>query len=130
VASPLAIVEAKPIYTAADAVQQAGNYAEMLSRKFAYATNGHDIIEVDYFTGKETHVAGYATPAQLWQRYQTGQGERLPRAAYDSRTRLVHAETAEPLLSCRPTTAPSLPPTYQPITLETSARANSENPWD
>ena len=30
------------------------NYAEMLGLKFAYATNGHEIIEFDYFTGTET----------------------------------------------------------------------------
>ncbi len=72
---PLAVVEAKAAYkNAADAVQQARSYAEMLGLKFAYATNGQDIIEIDYFTGKETHVSDYATPAQLWQRYQSGQG--------------------------------------------------------
>ena len=72
---PLAVVEAKAIYkSAADAVQQARSYAEMLGLKFAYATNGHDIIEIDYFTGKETHVTGYATPADLWKRYQAGEG--------------------------------------------------------
>jgi type I restriction enzyme R subunit len=39
---PLAVVEAKAAYnTAADAVQQARSYAEMLGLKFAYATNGH-----------------------------------------------------------------------------------------
>jgi len=32
-------------------VQQARSYAEMLRLNFAYATNGHDIIEIDYFTG-------------------------------------------------------------------------------
>jgi len=37
-------------------VQQARSYAEMLRLNFAYATNGHDIIEIDYFTGKETRV--------------------------------------------------------------------------
>src|SRR6266852_1499092 len=43
---PLAIVEAKAAYkSAADAVQQARNYAEMLGLKFAYATNGHEVIE-------------------------------------------------------------------------------------
>ena len=72
---PLAVVEAKALYkTAADAVQQARNYAEMLNLKFAYATNGHDIIEIDYFTGKETHVSDYASPKDLWRRYQAGQG--------------------------------------------------------
>jgi len=72
---PLAVVEAKAAYkTAADAVQQARSYVEMLRLKFAYATNGHDIIEIDYFTGKETHVAGYPKPEELWQRYIDGTG--------------------------------------------------------
>lgn len=44
---PLAVVEAKASYkTATDAVQQARLYAEMLDLKFAYATNGTDIIEI------------------------------------------------------------------------------------
>ena len=76
---PLAVVEAKAAYkTAADAVQQARGYAEILGVKFAYATNGQDIIEIDYFTGKETHVSDYPSPAQLWQRYQAGQGIAKP----------------------------------------------------
>jgi type I restriction enzyme, R subunit len=76
---PLAVIEAKAIYkTAADAVQQARSYAEMLGLKFAYATNGHDLIEIDYFTGTETRVAGYPTPSDLWQRYQTGKGLLSP----------------------------------------------------
>jgi type I restriction enzyme R subunit len=69
----LAVVEAKAGYkTAADAVQQARAYAEMLQLKFAYATNGHDIIEIDYFTGTETRVTNYPTPETLWQRYLRG----------------------------------------------------------
>ena len=52
---PLAVVEAKAVYkSAADGLQQAKTYAEMLGLKFAYATNGHDLIEFDYFTGLET----------------------------------------------------------------------------
>jgi type I restriction enzyme R subunit len=46
----------------------------MLGLKFAYATNGPNIIEIDYFTGKETHVADYPSPGELWQRYQAGAG--------------------------------------------------------
>jgi len=39
---------------AENAVQQARQYAETLGLKFAYATNGTDIIECDYFReGKE-----------------------------------------------------------------------------
>lgn len=72
---PIAVVEAKASYkTAADAVQQARTYAEMLGLKFAYATNGADIIEIDYFAGTERHVEEFATPDALWRRYQSGQG--------------------------------------------------------
>src|ERR1700716_2161625 len=49
---PRADSEAKAAYKAAgNGVQQAKQYAEMLGLKFAYATNGHEIIEVDYVTG-------------------------------------------------------------------------------
>ena len=66
----LAVVEAKAAYkSAADGLQQAKESAEMLGLKFAYATNGHEIIEFDYVTGRETICAGYPTPAELWQRY-------------------------------------------------------------
>jgi type I restriction enzyme R subunit len=78
----LAVVEAKASYkTAADAVQQARFYAEMLGLKFAYATNGTDIIEIDYFTGTETRVTAYPTPDALWQRYQTASGITEPARA-------------------------------------------------
>lgn len=57
---PLAVVEAKAAYkSAADGLQQAKHNAEMLGLKFAYATNGHEIIEFDYFTGRETACASY-----------------------------------------------------------------------
>jgi type I restriction enzyme, R subunit len=35
---------------------------------FAYVTNGHDIIEFDYFTGMERACADCPTPAALWER--------------------------------------------------------------
>ena len=48
------MVEAKASYkSAADAVQQARSYAEILGLKYAYATNGLEIIEIDYFKGRE-----------------------------------------------------------------------------
>ena len=46
----------------------------MVQVKFAYATNGQDIIEIDYFTGKETCVADYPSPDALWLRYRQGTG--------------------------------------------------------
>lgn len=84
---PLAVVEAKAGYkSAADGMQQARQYAEMLDLKFAYATNGREIIEFDYFTGREIPVKDYPTPAQLWQRYRTGSGVKDQQAA----ERLLH----------------------------------------
>jgi type I restriction enzyme R subunit len=75
----LAVVEAKATYkTAADAVQQARAYAEMLGLKFAYATNGADIIEIDYFTGQENRVNAYPFPDDLLRRYQAATGITEP----------------------------------------------------
>ena len=66
---PLAVVEAKEIGLPVETgVQQARDYAEILGLKFAYATNGHRIIEIDYTTGTEREVDRFATPAELWQR--------------------------------------------------------------
>jgi type I restriction enzyme R subunit len=39
-----------------DGLQQAKEYAEVLDLKFAYATNGHSIVEHDFLTGKETNL--------------------------------------------------------------------------
>jgi type I restriction enzyme R subunit len=79
---PLAVLEAKAAYkTAADGVQQAKQYAEMLGVKFAYATNGQEIIEFDYATALERTVAGYATPAELWERYRRASGLKDETAA-------------------------------------------------
>ncbi|MBC2741198.1 MAG: DEAD/DEAH box helicase family protein [Thiobacillus sp.] len=66
---PLAVVEAKELGLPAETgVQQAREYAEMLGLKFAYATNGLRIIEIDYTTGTEREVDRFATAAELWQR--------------------------------------------------------------
>lgn len=66
---PLAVVEAKEVGLPAETgVQQAREYAEMLGLKFAYATNGHRIIEIDYVAGTEREVDRYASPYELWQR--------------------------------------------------------------
>lgn len=66
---PLAVVEAKEIGLPAESgVQQARDYAEILGLKFAYATNGRRIIEIDYTTGTEQEVSRYATPEELFAR--------------------------------------------------------------
>jgi type I restriction enzyme R subunit len=71
----LAVVEAKSDRRpAGDGFQQAKDYAAILGLKFAYATNGTDIIEYDFFTGVEKEAAQFPTPEELWFRYQQGQG--------------------------------------------------------
>ena len=66
---PLAIVEAKVKYKeAADGMQQAKEYAQILGLKFAYSTNGTDILEFDFITGIERPVSKYPTPTELWNR--------------------------------------------------------------
>jgi len=78
----LAVVEAKASYrSATDAIQQAREYAEMLGLKFAYATNGDEIVEIDYFTGTERSRATFPTPDELWARYRAGTGLHEDRIA-------------------------------------------------
>lgn len=80
----IAVVEAKPDYlSAGDGLQQAKDYAEILGLKFAYATNGVEIIEFDYLTGHERLLTQFPSPSELWQRLQNNQsitpedGQRL-----------------------------------------------------
>ncbi|TAN08881.1 MAG: DEAD/DEAH box helicase [Rhodanobacteraceae bacterium] len=66
---PIAVVEAKEIgLPAENGVQQAREYAEMLGLRFAYATNGRRIIEIDYTAGAEREVDHYPSPDELWRR--------------------------------------------------------------
>lgn len=70
----IAVVEAKPDYlSAGDGLQQAKEYAEILGLKFAYATNGIEIIEFDYLTGQERVLTEFPPPEELWQRLQSSQ---------------------------------------------------------
>ena len=77
----LAVVEAKASDNpAASGLQQAKDYAAMLDLKFAYATNGSDIIEFDYTTGLETRISAFPTPEALWRRYCAAAGIASPEA--------------------------------------------------
>jgi type I restriction enzyme R subunit len=108
---PLAVVEAKASYKiAADAVQQARIYAEMLGLKFAYATNGADIIEIDYFAGTEQRVADFPKPDDLWQRYEAGSGITTP-------------HRSEQLLAPYNTVGGKLPRYYQQIAINRTVEA-------
>ena len=91
---PIAVVEAKARYKhAAEGLQQARQYAEMLGLAFAYATNGAGIIEVDYTTGVERSIAEFPTPDELWRRLRAAENlddataEKLLTPAYPDRTK-------------------------------------------
>jgi len=71
---PIAVVEAKAAYrTAGDGLQQAKEYAQILGLKFAYATNGHSIIEHDFLTGFDNELQGFPKPSELWARLTTAE---------------------------------------------------------
>lgn len=64
----LAAIEAKKeslSYT--EGVRQAKEYALRLQCRFGYATNGHDIYQMDMLTGEEKLVDQFLGPDQLWQ---------------------------------------------------------------
>ena len=72
---PIAVVEAKARYKqAAEGLQQAMEYAEILGLRFAYATNGEGVVEFDYTTGIERNVSGFPTPDSLWDRLRRVDG--------------------------------------------------------
>lgn len=65
----LAIVEAKSDELSyAEGVDQAKQYADMLSIRFTYATNGNQIWEMDRKTMEEHFIADYPSPEELWAR--------------------------------------------------------------
>ncbi len=72
---PIAVVEAKAASEhAGKGLQQAKDYAEILDLKFAYATNGHEIIEFDYLTGEQRNIEHFPSPDELWKRYAAAVG--------------------------------------------------------
>jgi type I restriction enzyme, R subunit len=65
----LAAIEAKrKALPFTEGVGQAKDYATRLQTRFAYATNGVGIYEVDMQTGKEQEVLSFPTPDDLWNR--------------------------------------------------------------
>jgi type I restriction enzyme, R subunit len=78
----IGVIEAKPESShVAEGLQQAKDYAEILGLRFAYATNGHEIVEFDFATGTETELSAFPSPVDLWLR-QTGT-EQLTELAAD-----------------------------------------------
>ena len=78
---PIAVIEAKASYRiASEGLQQAKDYAIMLGLKFAYATNGQEVVEFDFLTGLERTRADYPTPDDLWRRYRAATRLSEPQA--------------------------------------------------
>jgi type I restriction enzyme R subunit len=78
---PIAVVEAEPEAAAPETgLEQAKSYAQDLGLAFAYATNGHRIIEYDFFTHTSRELTSFPTPEELWERWSanTGLTEPLP----------------------------------------------------
>lgn len=76
---PIAVVEAEPEASAPEAgLEQAKRYAEDLGLAFAYSTNGHQIIEYDFFSHASREVSRFPTPQDLWNRWQTNTGLSAP----------------------------------------------------
>jgi type I restriction enzyme R subunit len=63
----LAVIEAKRRdLPDTEGLAQAKAYGEKLQVRFAYATNGRRIYQIDRETGAETYIEAYPTPDQLW----------------------------------------------------------------
>ena len=63
----LAVIEAKAWNEAlTEGVAQAKQYADKLSVRFTYATNGQGLYGIDMETGKEGEWPTYPSPDELW----------------------------------------------------------------
>ncbi|HET8659511.1 MAG TPA: DEAD/DEAH box helicase family protein [Micromonosporaceae bacterium] len=89
---PVAVVEAKRWrIDANDGVEQARRYAAKLGLSFAYATNGRQIVEIDYSGAAPAirDIDRFPSPDELWARYvadlqaDSGIGRELLKAPYD-----------------------------------------------
>ena len=78
----LAAVEAKKeSLSYSEGVRQAKDYAQRLQCRIAYATNGHDIYQVDMRTGEEKLVDEYLSPQEIWDLTFEPKGDK-PEASF------------------------------------------------
>jgi len=77
-AFPIAVVEAEAESKSAESgLEQAKRYARDLGLAFAYATNGHEIIEYDFFTNDSRNLSQFPSPQELLERWQQNTGVLL-----------------------------------------------------
>lgn len=111
---PLAVVEAKANYkTPGAGLAQAKEYAEILDLKFAFATNGHGIIEFDFTTGIERSIDTFPSPEELWARLQST--DPIPTSGVDKVLAPYHLDPERP------------PRYYQQIAINRAVEAISRN---
>ncbi len=111
----IAVVEAKAAYkTPSDGLQQAKDYALILDLKFAYATNGHGIVEFDFLTGQERQLETFPTPDELWKRLCVDE-------------KLKGAPAADQLLTPYNHLSGKSPRYYQDIAINRTVRAILQN---
>lgn len=78
-AFPIAVVEAKAENVPANAgLEQAKRYARENNLMFAYATNGHEIIEWDGFSDTTRILTEFPSPDDLWNRWSLNTGIPSP----------------------------------------------------
>jgi type I restriction enzyme R subunit len=107
----LAVVEAKAEdHDAAEGMQQAKDYAEILGLKFAYATNSLEILEFDFTTGLEQEIDRYPTPGELLARWRKAE-------------RLDEDEILDRLLAPYSVVAGKTPRYYQEIAINRAVQA-------
>lgn len=68
---PIAVLEAEPEDGSPESdLEQAKGYASDLGLSFAYASNGHRILEYDFFTHTSRELTEFPTPQELWSRWK------------------------------------------------------------
>ena len=83
---PIAVVEAKEESKPAVAgLEQVKKYAEDNGLRFAYTTNGHDILEWDGFTNTTRKIEHFPGPGDLWNRWSLNTGVPEPLELSDAR---------------------------------------------
>jgi type I restriction enzyme R subunit len=98
-AFPIAVVEAKAESEPAEAgLEQAKRYARDLGLAFAYATNGHQIIEFDFFTNSSREIGQFPSPQELWDRWWRNAGPVHTRRVAEPPTAYGAAKRESPLL--------------------------------
>jgi len=98
-AFPIAVVEAKAESEPAEAgLEQAKRYARDLGLAFAYSTNGHRIIEFDFFTNSSREIKTFPSPTELWERWQQNITPEQSRRAAEPQSPYGEAKRSNPLL--------------------------------